>query len=70
LSLAVKKGPEIAEFCEETRAFVERAELLLRRAGTTDLREACLKLGPELGKWPEPIHLELAYALAGHLGLQ
>ena len=66
----VKKGQEISEFCEETRAFVDRADLLLRSAGTTDLREACLRLGPQLGKWPEPIHLELAYALAGHLGLQ
>ncbi len=66
----VKKDREIAEFCQETRAFVERAEFLLKSAGTTDLREACLKLGPQLGSWPEPIHLELAYALAGHLGLQ
>ncbi len=66
----IKKAHEIAEFCQETRAFVERTELLLQSAGITDLREACLKLGPQLGQWPEPIHLELAYALAGHLGLQ
>ncbi len=66
----IKKDREIAEFCEETRAFVERAELLLRAEGTIDLRNACLKLGPQLGEWPEPIHLELAYAIAGHLGLQ
>lgn len=66
----VKKAQEIAEFCQETRAFVERTELLLSNAGITNLREACLKLGPQLGQWPEPIHLELAYALAGHLGLQ
>jgi glyoxylase-like metal-dependent hydrolase (beta-lactamase superfamily II) len=66
----IKKNREIAEFCQETRGFVERAELLLRNSGITDLREACLKLGPQLGRWPEPIHLELAYALAGHLGLQ
>jgi glyoxylase-like metal-dependent hydrolase (beta-lactamase superfamily II) len=66
----IKKGREIADFCHETRSFVERAELLLRRSGTRDLRQACLRLGPQLGDWPDPIHLELAYALAGHLGLQ
>jgi glyoxylase-like metal-dependent hydrolase (beta-lactamase superfamily II) len=66
----IKRDQEIAEFCQETRAFVERTDLLLRNAGITDLRAACLKLGPQLGNWPESIHLELAYALAGHLGLQ
>ena len=66
----IKKNGEIAEFCDESRAFVERTELLLKSEGLTDLREACLKLGPRLGKWPEPVHLELAYAMAGHLGLQ
>ncbi len=66
----IKKGRAIAEFCAETRAFVERAKLLLKAEGTTELRDACLKLGPRLGDWPEPIHLELAYAMAGHLGLQ
>ena len=66
----LKKGHEIAEFCQETRAFVERAELLLRRSGIKDLSTACLQLGPQLGDWPDAIHLELAYALAGHLGLQ
>jgi glyoxylase-like metal-dependent hydrolase (beta-lactamase superfamily II) len=66
----IKKGREIAEFCQETRAFVERADRLLKSAAITSLREACLKFGPQLGDWPESIHLELAYALAGHLGLQ
>jgi glyoxylase-like metal-dependent hydrolase (beta-lactamase superfamily II) len=66
----IKNGQQIAEFCQETRAFVERAERLLKSTGITDLREACLKLGPQLGHWPEPTHFELAYALAGHLGLQ
>jgi hypothetical protein len=66
----IKKGREIAEFCQETRAFVQRADLLLKSAGITNMREACLELGPQLGDWPESIHLELAYALAGHLGLQ
>jgi glyoxylase-like metal-dependent hydrolase (beta-lactamase superfamily II) len=66
----IKTGREIAEFCDETRAFVERAALLLRAEGTRDLRDACLKLGPRLGAWPAPVHLELAYAMAGHLHLQ
>jgi glyoxylase-like metal-dependent hydrolase (beta-lactamase superfamily II) len=66
----IKKGQQIAEFCQETGAFVQRAERLLKSTDIADLREACLKLGPQLGNWPEPIHLELAYALAGHLGLQ
>jgi glyoxylase-like metal-dependent hydrolase (beta-lactamase superfamily II) len=66
----IKKDREIAEFCDESRAFVERTELLLKSQGVTDLREACLTLGPQLGKWPDPVHLELAYAMAGHLGLQ
>jgi glyoxylase-like metal-dependent hydrolase (beta-lactamase superfamily II) len=66
----IKRDQEIAEFCQETRAFVERAELLLRNSGLNDLREACLQLGPHLGNWPEAVNLELAYAMAGHLGLQ
>jgi glyoxylase-like metal-dependent hydrolase (beta-lactamase superfamily II) len=66
----IKRAQQIDEFCQETRAFVQRAEGLLKSTDITDLKEACLKLGPQLGNWPEPIHLELAYALAGHLGLQ
>ncbi|MBV9674346.1 MAG: MBL fold metallo-hydrolase [Verrucomicrobia bacterium] len=66
----IKKGPEIGQFCQETRTFVQRADLLLRQSGITDLRAACLDLGPKLGKWPEQVHFEMAYALAGHLGLQ
>jgi glyoxylase-like metal-dependent hydrolase (beta-lactamase superfamily II) len=66
----IKRAQQIDEFCQETRAFVQRAEGLLKSTDITDLKEACLKLCPQLGNWPEPIHLELAYALAGHLGLQ
>jgi glyoxylase-like metal-dependent hydrolase (beta-lactamase superfamily II) len=66
----IKKAQQIAEFCQETRAFVQRAERLLKSTDIIDLKKACLKLGPQLGNWPESIHLELAYALAGHLGLQ
>jgi glyoxylase-like metal-dependent hydrolase (beta-lactamase superfamily II) len=66
----LKKGSAIAEFCRETREFVEHAEILVRSAGTKNLRELCERLGPQLGGWPEPVHRELAYALAGHLKLQ
>ena len=66
----LKKGPEIAEFCRETREFVERTEVLVQSAGTEDLPELCDRLGPRLGEWPENVHRELAYALAGHLKLQ
>jgi glyoxylase-like metal-dependent hydrolase (beta-lactamase superfamily II) len=66
----LKKGREIAEFCQESRDFVDRAETLARAAGTENLAELCDQLGPKLGQWPEHVHRELAYALAGHLGLQ
>jgi glyoxylase-like metal-dependent hydrolase (beta-lactamase superfamily II) len=66
----LKKGTEIGEFCRETREFVERAEILVRSAGTDNLSELCDQLGPKLGQWPEPINRELAFALAGHLKLQ
>jgi glyoxylase-like metal-dependent hydrolase (beta-lactamase superfamily II) len=66
----LKKGSEIAEFCRETRDFVERAETLVRLAQTDSLAQLCDRLGPQLGQWPEPVNRELAYALAGHLKLQ
>ena len=66
----LKKGAEIAEFCQETRDFVEHAEILVRSAGTKNLRDLCDQIGPQLGHWPEAVHRELAYALAGHLKLQ
>jgi glyoxylase-like metal-dependent hydrolase (beta-lactamase superfamily II) len=66
----LKKGAEIGEFCQETREFVEHAEMLVRSAGTENLSELCEKLGPRLGQWPKPVNRELAFALAGHLKLQ
>jgi glyoxylase-like metal-dependent hydrolase (beta-lactamase superfamily II) len=66
----LKKGSEIAEFCRETREFVERAEILVRSAETDNLGELCDQLGPQLGQWPELVNRELAFALAGHLKLQ
>jgi glyoxylase-like metal-dependent hydrolase (beta-lactamase superfamily II) len=66
----LKKGSEIAEFCRETREFVERTEILVQSAETENLGELCDRLGPQLGQWPESVHRELVYALAGHLKLQ
>jgi glyoxylase-like metal-dependent hydrolase (beta-lactamase superfamily II) len=65
----VKTGGAIGEFCAESRDFVERAESLILAAlrQPRTLRELCLEVGPRLGQWPEPIHLELWYAFAGHL---
>jgi glyoxylase-like metal-dependent hydrolase (beta-lactamase superfamily II) len=65
----VKRGGQVAEFCRESRQFVETADHLL--LGILDrphsLREICRSLGPELGGWPRSADLELAYALHGHL---
>jgi len=65
----VKRGPEIVEFCNESRNFVKTAERLLleamRRPKT--LEELCFEVGPKLGDWPEAVNAELCYAFGGHL---
>jgi glyoxylase-like metal-dependent hydrolase (beta-lactamase superfamily II) len=65
----VKRGGEVAEFCRESRDFVERADrVLLDQLGTPrSLREACGAVGASLGDWPRANDLDLAGALAGHL---
>ncbi|MCO6452881.1 MAG: MBL fold metallo-hydrolase [Caldilineales bacterium] len=66
----VKRGDEIAEFCAESRQFVERADLFLREylRQPHTLREACMALGPQLGDWPHGlVDLELVFALHGHV---
>jgi glyoxylase-like metal-dependent hydrolase (beta-lactamase superfamily II) len=69
----IKRGAEIAEFCAESRAFVQRADELLLEALRTSpaltLRDLCLTLGPALGDWPHTPDLdsELVYALHGHV---
>lgn len=68
----VKRGAEVAEFCDESRDFVLKAEALilaeLKNApnGLT-LTELCAQVGPALGTWPAPVNHELCYAFAGHL---
>jgi hypothetical protein len=64
----VKKDEAIAEFCRESRHFVDYADRLLIELLQTprSLREICVALGPKLGDWPRSTDLELVYALAGH----
>lgn len=68
----VKRGDEVEAFCDESRAFVEKAEKLILKeiggspAGLT-LSELCARCGPHLGTWPEPVNHELCYAFSGHL---
>ena len=67
----VKRGDEIADFCKESRHFVERADVLLIELlkEPHSLRDICLKLGPQLGDWPHTpaLDLELVFALNGHV---
>ncbi len=65
----IKRGAGIHDFCVETRRFVERVDHLLMAAlqEPLTLREACLKLGPELGDWPREVDLELMFALHANL---
>jgi len=65
----VKRGAEIAEFCRESRDFVQTTErvLLDRLTKPHTLRELCTILGRELGEWPRETDLELVYVLNGHL---
>ena len=69
----IRRGREsIAEFCTETKQFVDKADSLVRESlranpsGIT-LRELCEGLSPQLGDWPSETSLELANALSGHL---
>ena len=65
----VKTYGQIAEFCRESRAFVEKADVLLLSLlrKPHSLREMCEQLGPQLGEWPRAVDLDLACALEGHV---
>ena len=67
----IKRDREIADFCVESRQFVQQTQQLLLeylRGSPGTLREACLALAPHLGDWPRTgVDLELVYALNGHL---
>ena len=65
----VKKDGQIAEFCSESRNFVDKADTLMLSLLTKphSLREICEQLGPQLGEWPRPVDMELVPALDGHI---
>jgi glyoxylase-like metal-dependent hydrolase (beta-lactamase superfamily II) len=66
----VKRGPQIQEFCRESRHFVEAAERLVLqslRERDASLNELCESLSAKLGAWPQSVAAELAYAINGHL---
>jgi glyoxylase-like metal-dependent hydrolase (beta-lactamase superfamily II) len=65
----IKRGPDIARFCRQSRAFVEKVERLVLEMlkQPCSLRDLCLQLGPQLGEWPRTADLDLVYALHGHV---
>lgn len=66
----VRRGPEVAEFLAESRAFTERVDAALAAelgAGPRTLAELTVALGPRLGGWPDGASQYLCYPLLGHL---
>ena len=66
----VRRGPEVAEFLAESRAFTERVDAALAAelvAGPRTLGELTVALGPRLGGWPDAASQYLCYPLLGHL---
>ena len=65
------EGPAAAAFLDDTLAYVDRVDQVLRDAlaahpGST-LAELVASLGPVLGEWPEAASQLLCYPLLGHL---
>lgn len=65
----VKKNREIAEFCRESRDYVEYTDRLLLEelSSPRSVREICTTLGPRCGDWPRTTDIELVYAITGHV---
>ena len=65
----VKTHGQIAEFCRESRDFVEKADVLLLSllSRPHSLREMCEQVAPQLGEWPRAVDLDLAWARDGHV---
>ncbi|HJW84622.1 MAG TPA: MBL fold metallo-hydrolase [Anaerolineae bacterium] len=68
----IKRGAAVGAFLDESRQFVEQADLALlaeldRRPGGATLQELIAAVGPRLGGWPRSVDHELKYALAGNL---
>jgi glyoxylase-like metal-dependent hydrolase (beta-lactamase superfamily II) len=67
----IRRGEQIAAFCEESRRFVERAEAAVLETicsgAARTLGELIAQLGPKLGGWPRERDAALAGPFAGHL---
>ncbi len=65
----VKKNAEIAEFCRESRDFIEYADRLVAEqlSSPHSVREICTALGGRLGDWSRSTDIELVYAIVGHV---
>ena len=66
----IMRGEQIAAFCAESRAFVERGEAAVLDAiagGARTLSELPGLLGPQLGDWPRERDGALVAAFSGHL---
>jgi glyoxylase-like metal-dependent hydrolase (beta-lactamase superfamily II) len=66
----VRRGPEVAEFLAETRAYTERVDAALAgalQARPHTLRELTEELGASMGGWPAPASAYLCYPFLGHL---
>ena len=68
----VKRGGEVNAFLDESRKFVELADLALlaeldRRHDGATLQELINAVGSQLGGWPRPVDHELKFALSGNM---
>jgi glyoxylase-like metal-dependent hydrolase (beta-lactamase superfamily II) len=68
----VYRGPDVAEFLGETRAFADQVETALRKelavaAAPVTMTTLTERLGPRLGQWPGEAHQFLSQPLLGHL---
>jgi len=68
----VYRGPDVAAFLGETRAFADQVEAALREeltaaAAPVTMRALTGRLGPRLGRWPGEAHQFLSQPLLGHL---
>jgi glyoxylase-like metal-dependent hydrolase (beta-lactamase superfamily II) len=68
----VARGPRVADFLSESRAFADAVDAALRQAlqaaeAPPTLRQLTQALGPRLGTWPEAATVYLAYPFLGHL---
>ncbi len=67
----VYQGPAVSGFLDGSRAYIDRVDDVLLRALQDDaplrLADLTVRLGPDLGDWPDPASQYLCYPLLGHL---